>query len=81
MSKQYLRKREYLGFQEAHYYLQYGEKIVIVNMKWNNREYVIVEAFKIKSLAKWTKIFVTMKQLPYKKTVGVIDRIEELLRE
>ncbi len=80
MIKQYWNKREYLGFREAQYYLSYGEKIVIVTVEWVGREYQVTEAFTIKSLSKWTKIFVTMRQFPYHRTPKVIDRIEELLK-
>ncbi len=80
MTKQYLRKREYLGIQEIDYYLTYGEKIVIVTMKWVSGEYRITEAIKIKSLIKWQKKDISNRSFPYRKSVKVIDRVEELLK-
>jgi len=80
MTKQYYNKREYLGIQESDYYLTYGEKIVIVTMKWISGEYRITEAIKIKSLIKWQKKDVSIRSFPYRRSVKVIDRIEELLK-
>ena len=80
-SKQYLIKREYIGIQEIDYYLNYGNKFVIITMKWISGEYRITDVIKIKSLTKWIKHDTSIRSFPYKKTVGVIDRIEELLKE
>ncbi len=76
MTKQYLIKREYLGFKEIHYALHYGTKTVHIMMKWISGVYKIVWAQKISYGALDNYL-----EFPYKKTVGVIDRIEELLRE
>lgn len=80
MTKQYYNKREYLGIQEIDYYLSYGEKIVIVTVKWISGEYRITEAIKIKSLTKWIKKDISIRSFPYRRSVKVIDRIEELLK-
>lgn len=81
MTKQYLNKREYLGIKEIDYYLSYGEKIVIVTMKWISGEYRVTDAIKIKSLTKWiSNNNISIRSLPYKRTVNVIDRIEEVLK-
>lgn len=79
-SKQYFNKREYLGIKEIDYYLSYGEKTVIVTMKWISGEYRITEAIKIKSLTKWIKHDTSIRSFPYRRSVKTIDRIEEVLK-
>ncbi|KKM09048.1 hypothetical protein LCGC14_1723200 [marine sediment metagenome] len=74
MTKQYLRKREYLGEKLYHYHVKYGNKIVKIIMKWISGEYRITSA-------KPSKVYYFELEFPYKRTVGTIDRIEELLRE
>lgn len=74
MTKQYLIKREYLGFKNMPYWLKYGGKTVLVMMEWISGEYRIVSATTSPNKA-------GLDDFPYKKTVGVIDRIEELLKE
>ena len=74
MSKQYLRKREYLGIMEINYILKYGRKIVNVTMKWISGEYRIL----------WAKLIRDdpieyVDDFPYKRTVATIDRVEALL--
>lgn len=76
MSKQYLRKREYLGFKKATYALQYGNNGYHIQMEWISGEYRITWARKMDML----EHIENYKEFPYKKTVGTIDRIEELLK-
>lgn len=72
MTKQYLNKREYLGFRKAYYYVQYAGKTVKVTAEWISREYEITKARLVKTVNK--------DNFPYRRTPKVIDRIEELLK-
>ncbi len=76
MTKQYLRKREYLGKMTYHYFLKYGGKFVFILMEWISGEYRITKA----KLTKFNSDeFGPFDDFPYRRTVAVIDRIEELL--
>ena len=74
MSKQYLRKREYLGNKQYNYHVKYGNKIVKIVMEWISGEYKITSA-------RPSKTYYEEIAFPYRRTVKTIDRIEELLRE
>lgn len=74
MTKKYLIKREYLGFKEKQYWLRYGDKNILVTMKWVSGEYRIL----------WAKLMkydpnLNIGEFPYKRTVRTIDRVEALL--
>jgi len=75
--KQYLNKREYLGHKIMSYALKYGYKCVHIDMEWTAGEYIIVWARKMDM----EEHLENYADFPYKKTVGVIDKIEELLKE
>lgn len=79
MTKQYLIKREYLGNRVYHYYLRYGGKTVFIVMEWISGVYQITQA-KLSAFQE-SEFMILLDSFPYKKTVGVIDKIEELLKE
>ena len=72
----YLNKREYLGIKEIQYRVRYGTKDALITMKWVSGEYRITAA----DLSKYDPNAGVM-EFPYKRTVKVVDRIEELLKE
>jgi len=75
MTTKYLHKRKYLGFKKKQYWLLYGLKNAIVTMEWVRGEYRITAA----ELTKYNPNTPNVSEFPYKKTVGVIDTVEELV--
>lgn len=73
MTKQYLRKREYLGKMHFLYHVRYGSKTVLIEMEWISGEYQITKA----KLATFQGKY---EDFPYRRSVKTIDRIEELLK-
>ncbi len=76
MTKQYFNKREYLGHKNMTYALKYGNKCVHIEMEWASGEYVIVWARKMDM----EEHLENYAEFPYRRSVKVIDKIEELLK-